>query len=726
MYKLSSYAAVLVTIASFAVSAHSASVDPALVPQMAAQAQKNGATAVSIHMLPITLDQLGNDLKGTQARIAQRKSLLLSELGPHAWDGGRWDNQMGQIGLHLTAAGLDVMQRSANAVSFSPDRPWTAYTKLSGLDGSHDEINRLLDSQGFVDAVVTLNVDGLAFDTLKDGSVSLQTTAQSVEEGRTLARTLLTGMTERQVPAKSAALAAVSTMTEPTLALRLSREGVLKLAENDSVRSMKPVGFKDPRPLSVGADVLEAAQRTGTARVIITIRTPLMGGNVSKASFTAQTQAHKRALDDALSSALPKAGGRDRSQDADISTLGAVAAHLTYAQLVALKESGDARLLAIELNRLVATPSLANSTQLMNMPAAWGNPNFRAAGQIIVVMDTGVQRDHEFFKEGVGSRVFFEACFGTNQSQIGSPIVTSACPPLQQDANGDSPGGLPGSASPCGGMSANPLCNHGTHVAGIAAGRASPSLPPGLQGVAPDARIAAFQVMSLENGFPGVFAEDLALAMERLVNIMTPGTTNNPFVVNMSLGSGFFTSACSDFSPTPVSPTVQPLSVSIGLLKSMGVPVIAATGNDRKNDSINWPACVPNVIKVSSVANDSTGTIRIIDANLANPSAFPTEQFWLAPGGIDGITGAGTPIRSAYAGTSPTETGLFSGTSMAAPHIAGLYAALKAIAPSFGVDDISSYINNSASIPVTANVACSGSPSTLCPTTFRRPRWPGP
>ena len=29
-------------------------------------------------------------LVGTQARIAQRKSLLLAELGPHAWEGGRW------------------------------------------------------------------------------------------------------------------------------------------------------------------------------------------------------------------------------------------------------------------------------------------------------------------------------------------------------------------------------------------------------------------------------------------------------------------------------------------------------------------------------------------------------------------------------------------------------------------------------------------------------------
>lgn len=196
MHKLNRFIALrpafMVAFALCSFTAHSAQVAPAELSQMAAQAQKNGAAPVSIHMLPLSLDQLGNDAKGSQARIAQRKSVLLAELGPHAWEGGRWDNQMGQIGLHLTAAGLNVLQRSANAVSFSVDRPWTAYTKLSGLDGSHDEINRLLDSQGFVDAVVTLNVDGLAFDTLKDGSVSLQTTAQSVEEGRTLARTLLT------------------------------------------------------------------------------------------------------------------------------------------------------------------------------------------------------------------------------------------------------------------------------------------------------------------------------------------------------------------------------------------------------------------------------------------------------------------------------------------------------------------------------------------------------
>ena len=171
------------------------------------------------------------------------------------------------------------------------------------------------------------------------------------------------------------------------------------------------------------------------------------------------------------------------------------------------------------------------------MPAAWSNPNFRGAGQNIVVMDTGVQSNHEFFRDSMGiSRVFFEACFGTNGSLPNGTQFSSACPLFQQDANGDSPGGLPGSAAPCGGnLALSSSCSHGTQVAGIAAGRAStnplmpppPELPAQFQGVAPDA--------------------------------------------------------------------------------------------------LTWPACVPKVIKVSSVVNNSCGNTRSPQANLANPSAFPGE-----------------------------------------------------------------------------------------------------
>ncbi len=708
---------------------------------MAAEAQKNGAVAVAVRLVNTTIDQLGNDPQGVKADVARRKSLLLAELGPRAWNGGQWDNQMGQIGLHVTPAGLNVLQSSANAAAFYPDTAWNARTKLNGLDGSHAEIERLLQSQGFLDADVTLNTDGLQFDTLKDGSVRLVIDAKTIEEGRAIARTLLTGMTDLQLPGKTAALANVAAMTAPTLTLRLTREGLLKLAESEAVRSLKPVGFRDARPLFIAPDAMDAALRDGAAQVIVTIRTPLLGGNPSKASFAAQTQAHKRAIDSLLAGALASAGAPDPGQNAtqsalqDLSTLGGVAGRLTYAQLQTLKASGDARLLAIELNRPVASPSLTNSAVLTNMPAAWGNPNFRGAGQNIIVMDTGVQANHQFLTDAAGnSRVFFEGCFGSNITTSDGTAYSSICPQQGTSGSGpgDSPGGLPGSAAPCGGfLGFSSLCLHGTMVAGIAAGRASPSpwVPPvspsaGFQGMVPDARIAAFHVFSYTSGGQAsVFAEDLALLMQLLVNIMTPGTTNNPFVVNMSFGGGNFPSDCSSYQETSNSPLI---TNAVQMLTNMGVPVVAATGNEGLNGAITWPACVANVIKVGSVINNSTGSLRATHSNLANPSSFPLEQFWLAPGGGQaGPNGVDTRIRS----SSPSASSIYDtsadfGTSYATPHVSGFYAALKAIAPTAPVSFISNWIKDNASVPVNTDVLCTGSTTNLCSTQFRRPRWP--
>ena len=655
-------------------------------------------------MLPLTLDQLGKDFKGTQARIAVRKNLLLSELGPHAWEGGRWDNQMGQIGLHVTAAGLSVLQRSANAVSFRSDRPWTSYTKLSGLDGSHAEIDRLLDSQGFIDAAITLNVQGLAFDTLKDGSVRLQSNTQTIEEGRSLARTLLSGMTERQLPARTAALAGVSSMTEPTMALRLSREGVLKLAESDLVRDINPVGFKDARPLKIDTDALQAAQLTGMAEVIITIRTPLFGGNQSKASFAAQTQAYKRALTELAADA------GIRSQLDFLPRVGVMTGRLGLDELKALQNQKDARLLAISLNKPVAVASLTASTALMNMPTAWA-ANQRGAGQNIIVLDTGVQRNHVFFRDAAGnSRVFFEGCYGTNGVSNGVQYE-SVCP--QQGTGGarfgDSPGGLAGSAAPVLNCAAdNRLCSHGTHVAGIAAGRASSLLPPGLQGVAPDARIAAFQTFSFDvnrSQPPIQFGIDFMIVMDTLAEIMTEGTTANPFVVNLSLGSAnVFAGNCSAELPG--------IEGAIFTLFSRGVPVVAATGNAGSNAGISFPACVPRVVRVSSVDNDGLGNTRTTFANIADPLSYGDDRFWLAPGNA---------INSAAAGNSLTGLRSLAGTSQATPHISGLYALAKAVVPGVTVDGISNWIRDYASVPVTVNLCSAAAP---CPTIFRRARIP--
>ncbi len=700
--------ATAIALATF--SAQAALVNPAELPKMVAQAQKNGATPVVVHLAPTSIEQLRADLKGVNAAMAQRSSRLLAELGQQIWDGGRWDNGLGQIGLYVTEAGLKMLQNSSNAVSFYADQSWSARSKLSGLDGSHAEIDRLLDSNGYVDVAVTLNVDGLDFDTLKDGSVRLRPSVKTGEEGRTKAKALLDGLSAAQAPGKNAALTAVPTLATPAFTVRLTREGVVKLSASDLVRSLKPVGFSDARPLNFNPDVLVAAQRDGAAQVVITIRTPITGGNQSAASFATQTQSHRRALDGLLADA----GVSSKLQD--LSMFGAMAGRLTWAEIQGLKASKDSRLLSVELNRAMGSPSLATSTgrYMMNMQVAW-NANFRAAGQNIVVLDTGMQTNHEFFKDVNGSsRVFFEGCYGTNQL-VNGVQWESICP--QQGANGagpgDSPGGLAGSAAPrlnC--ASQLDYCQHGTHVAGISAGRASLLLPPtGLQGVAPDARIAAFQVFSYDQArlqIPTVFDDDLIAVMQNLASIMTPGTANNPFVINMSLGGGAYVYRCPGYSAA--------FTTAVETLFNLGVPVVASTGNQSLNTAINWPACVPHVLKVGAVPDDSFGSNRASYSNLADPSQFPGEFFWLAPGGDGYLNGVG--VRSAIPDvTSTTQTRMLSGTSMAAPHIAGFYAVLKAVVPGIAINDVSNWIHNNAAVPVYANLCTVSAP---CSTQFLR------
>ena len=712
------------TLALLAFSAQAAQVNPNELPSMAAQAQKNGATPVVVHLAGINMDQLRTDLKGVNAAMAQRSARLLAELGQQAWDAGRWDNGLGQIGLHVTPAGLKILQSSGNAISFRPDQSWSARSKLSGFDGSHAEIDRLLEANGYVDAAVTLNVDGLEFDTFKDGGVSLRTSVKTSVEGRAKAKTLLDSLSAAQAPGKNAATAAVPTLATPAFTVRVTREGIVKLAASDLVRSLKPVGFIDARAVNFDVDILPTAQREGSAQVIVGIRTPMMGGNPSPASFAAQTQSQKRALDGLLADT----GVRSRLQD--LSTLGAMAGTLTLAELQALKASKDARLLSVELNRSMASPSLAASTFTMNMQSAWSNPNWRGAGQNIVVLDTGTQSNHEFLRAapaaGGQSRVFFEGCYGTNRLENGVQW-RSICPNAGTtgDNDGDSPPGLPGSAAPflnCG--SPTPAdCHHGTLVAGVAAGRVSSSplmpitRPPYLfQGVAPDARIAAFQIYSWDTAYierPKFFKIDLYAVLQFLISVTTPGTVNNPFVINLSGGGGNYGSECTSYSPA-IAPLVKTLF-------DRGVPLIASTGNQGSPNTINWPACLPKVIKVSAVENDGVGNTRASYANLPILSQFlPSESVWLAPGG-----GGQTNVKSSIAGGvfSTTYTGDVQGTSFAAPHITGFYAALKAALPGLSIDQISQaiYYNASVDVTVSPNFCPNEYP---CPATYKRPRWP--
>ena len=717
--------AVLASTVAFSASA--AVVEPSELSALVAEARANGAAPVVVHLAPVSLQDLNDRAGVVKAVIGQRSERLLAELGANAWQAGRWENGAGQAGLYVTEAGLKLLQGSGNAVSFRRGGAWNERTRLDGSDGRHDEIERRLSRQGFVDVVVTLNVDELEYELGPDGEPRFHATARQADQARAKAGELFLGFSERQAAGKGAAVASLDALVdragralEPQVTVRVDREGLVKLAESEHVRSVRPVGFKDKRPMRIDADVLGTARKEGSAHVIITVRNPLAGGRVTKETFAAQARSNKRTLD----ALLAEAGVGAKLND--LSALGAASGRLSLAELQALQAKGAGRILAIELNKPMGGFQLATSTATMNMGPAW-NAGYRAANQNLVIVDSGVQSNHLFLRNASGaSRVVFEACFGSNIVSNGvsyrSPCpIPAGVPPASW--NGDGTLGQPGSAAPLLNCSsqAPASCHHGTHVAGIAAGRWYAGLPGGRQGVAPDAGIVAVQVSSYDVNrvAPAVpFTEDLMAAMNALVQAVTPNSPNNPYTVNLSVGSMGSTgtgwgSSCGSAHPA--------FTAAVQTLVGAGVPVVASTGNGNpgSNTSIAWPACIPGVIKVASVNNDGVGNTRSTFAHLANPANFPGERFWLGPGG-----GGGTVIVSSGIATNNGTFVGMAGTSQAAPHVAGLYAAIKAAVPGISVADASAWIDASATQVVPVNLCSQSSCPPGSVVNFKRIRLP--
>jgi len=128
--------------------------------------------------------------------------------------------------------------------------------------------------------------------------------------------------------------------------------------------------------------------------------------------------------------------------------------------------------------------TLAESVPLTNTDDAWAT-GFTGGGyfgvarkQYIAILDTGVQGTHEFLT----GKVVSEACYSTTNT---ASNATTVCPNGQGTQVGT------GAGVNCN-LSIDG-CNHGTHVAGIAAGS---NAAKGRYGVARDAKLIAIQVGS--------------------------------------------------------------------------------------------------------------------------------------------------------------------------------------------------------------------------------------
>lgn len=187
---------------------------------------------------------------------------------------------------------------------------------------------------------------------------------------------------------------------------------------------------------------------------------------------------------------------------------------------------------------------------------------------------------------------------------------------------------------------------HGTHVAGIVAANGV------LLGVAPDANLLAYK--ALDAGGFGLESTVIA-ALERAVDPdQNPITEDGAEVINLSLGS----------SGAPDGPLSEAAEAAV----AAGSVVVAAAGNSGAYATIGAPANAEHVIAVA--ASDNLDRIAYFSSR--GPI---TGQDYIKPN----LTAPGYPINSAALGGGHV---YLSGTSMAAPHVAGAAALLKQRDPS--------------------------------------------
>lgn len=169
---------------------------------------------------------------------------------------------------------------------------------------------------------------------------------------------------------------------------------------------------------------------------------------------------------------------------------------------------------------------------------------------------------------------------------------------------------------------------HGTHVAGIAAAGANNQI--GMVGVCPRCSIIPVKVLDQSNqGSWGGVAAGITFAVDAGAHI-----------INLSLGGN---------SLAPV------IEEAINYAAQKNVVVVAAAGNARSNAPF-YPAALDSVIGVAATRNDDTRW------SLSNYGSFVDVA---APGYA--VYSTYNDLQNAYGGYN-----YMSGTSMAAPHVAGL------------------------------------------------------
>ena len=323
----------------------------------------------------------------------------------------------------------------------------------------------------------------------------------------------------------------------------------------------------------------------------------------------------------------------------------------------------------------------------INATAAW-DVTTGSANYAVAVVDTGVRLDHP----DLAGRTVQGYDF-VHDAQVGNDGSG-------RDTDPNDPGdwitAAEAAAGYFAGCSPSSSSWHGTHVAGTIG--AIGNNGTGVAGINWQSKILPVRVL----GKCGGYDSDIIAGVRWAAGISISGVAANKFparVINLSLGG--YNSGCNPNNPdSSACKCPAEWQSAISEVVAKGVVVVVAAGNE-------------NVAARAAVPNNCSGVISVAatnkQGNRASYSNYDSSVTVAAPGGesSDGIlstvdSGVRQPAGPAY--------DEYAGTSMAAPHVAGIVSLMVSVNPSLTPAQLTQLLRSS----ITAFPAGSSCSTTTC------------
>ncbi|HKG10765.1 MAG TPA: S8 family serine peptidase [Gaiellaceae bacterium] len=301
-------------------------------------------------------------------------------------------------------------------------------------------------------------------------------------------------------------------------------------------------------------------------------------------------------------------------------------------------------------------PLLDRSVKLIKAPALYAPPaSTTGQGMKIGIVDDGIEASHPFFNPAgfTMPRGFPKGIASQTTAKV---IVARAFPPPNATWRN---AGKPFDTA---------FSEHGTHVAGIAAGNAGTRASGRvLAGVAPGAYLGNYKVLTV----PTVAGVGLNGNSPEIAKGIEMAVRDGMDVINLSLGE------------PEIEPSRDLVVQALAGAAAAGVVPVVAAGNDYAEfggGSITSPGSAPRAITAAAVTPERRPVLASFSSAGPTPVSLQLKPDVAAPG-VDIVSSV--PVREG-------SWAAFSGTSMAAPHVAGGAALLKQRHPSWTVEQLKS------------------------------------